>query len=124
MARRYRRFRPWMLNGHRRDINWRVKRVIVRGINHGLTVTSTRRGPRFPGDKSWHTQGRAVDMAGPWAAMVRFQCSELARFRRFRKHKEIIGPDNRAIVLRGRETDLTEGTGLETQHDTHVHIAV
>lgn len=118
---KYRRFRPWMLNGHPGNVSWRVKRAIVRGVNAGLTVTSTTGGNHAPG--SYHYRGRAVDMAGPWAAMVRFQYRELSRFRRWRKHVEIIGPDNHAIVLRGGETDLVEGSPLETNHDTHVHWA-
>jgi hypothetical protein len=59
--------------------------------------------------------------------LVKFQKSELSRFRRRLspvRHKEILGPDNGAIVLRGYETDLSEGTGLEQAHDNHVHIAI
>jgi hypothetical protein len=120
----YVRFQSWMLNGHSGNISWRMKRVIVRGINHGLVTTSTRRDPRFPGDNSYHRLGRAVDMASTSRAkMVAFQRSELRRFRRWGAHKEIIGPDNQWIVLRGREVDLQDGSPLEDQHDNHVHIA-
>lgn len=119
--RRYRRFRKWMLRGHPGNIKWRVKRAIVRGANHGLYVTSTTGGRHAP--NSYHYQGRAVDMGGSWDNMARFQRSELKRFRRWRRIKELIGPDNKAIVLRGRETDLVEGTPLEQAHDNHVHWA-
>lgn len=118
----YKRFRPWMLNGHPGNVSWRVKRVIVRGVNHGLVVTSTTGGAHA--STSYHYQSRAVDMGGPRDAMVRFQRSELRRFRRWHKHVEIIGPDNQAIVLRGAEADLQEGTVLEQMHDTHVHLAM
>lgn len=119
--RQYVRFQKWMLNGHPGNITWRVKRAIVRGVNHGLYVTSTTGGRHAPG--SYHYKGRAVDMGGSWDNMARFQWSELRRFRRWRKIVELIGPDNEPIVLRGRETDLVEGTPLEQQHDTHVHWA-
>lgn len=120
----YIRFHKWMLNGHSGDISWRCKRAIVRGVNHELVVTSTRRMPRFPGDDSYHIYGRAVDLASRSRInMVSFQRAELKRFRRWHKHMEIIGPDNQAIVLKGSETDLVEGTPLEDEHDNHVHLA-
>lgn len=116
------RFHFWMLNGHPGNVRWRVKRAIVRGVNRGLYVTSTTDGTHAPG--SYHYSGRAVDMgANTRAKMVSHQLAELKRFRRWHRHKEIIGPDNRAIVLRGAETDLAEGTSLEQMHDNHVHVA-
>lgn len=116
------RFRSSMLNGHPGDINWRCKRAIVRGVNAGLYVTSTTDGGHAPG--SYHYQGRAVDMGGRTREkMVRFQLAELKRYRRWHKHREIIGPDNAGIVLRGAEVDLSEGTPLEQMHDNHVHVA-
>ena len=118
-----------MLSGHPGNISWRMKRVVVRGVNHGLKVTSTTGGVHAPG--SYHYRGRAVDFGHqrPGTAearreLVAFQKSELSRYRRWRQHKEIIGPDNGAIVLRGYETDLSEGTALEQAHDNHVHIAI
>jgi hypothetical protein len=117
-------------NGHPRNVTWQIRRVITRGNRAGLVVTSTTGGvhaafsyhrPIFGARRN---RGRAVDMAGSRAAMVSFQKAEVRRFRRFRRHKEIIGPDNAAIVLRQQETNLVEGTGLETQHDNHVHIAI
>jgi hypothetical protein len=118
----YIRFHSWMLNGHPGNVTWRIKRVIVRGINHGLYVTSTTDGRHTTG--SYHYSGRAVDMAANTRErMVRFQLDELKRFRRWHRHREIIGPDNRAVVLRGVETDLAEGSGLEQMHDNHCHIA-
>jgi len=117
-----RRFQSSMLNGHPRPSSWRVRRAIVRGVNAGLYVTSTTDGQHATG--SYHYSGRAVDMAANTRArMVAFQRDELRRFRRWHKHREIIGPDNEAIVLRGSETALAEGTPLETMHDNHVHLA-
>jgi hypothetical protein len=128
----HRRFKPWMLSGNAGNISWRMKRVVVRGVNAGLKVTSTTGGTHAPG--SYHYQGRAVDFGHvrPGTAearreLVKFQKSELSRFRRRLspvRHKEILGPDNQAIVLRGYETDLSEGTGLEQAHDNHVHVAI
>jgi hypothetical protein len=115
------RFKSWMLNGKPGNVSWRIKRVIVRGVNHGLYTTSTTGGQHAAG--SYHYSGRAVDMAGTREEMVRFQRGELQRHRRWRRHREIIGPDNEAILLRGSEADLQEGTALESMHDTHVHIA-
>lgn len=113
-----------MLNGHSGDVTRRVKRAIVRGTNAGLVVTSTRRASRFVGDNSFHMSGHAVDMAATSRArMVAFQRKELWRFRRWHNHKEILGPDNNAVVLGGVETDLQEGNPLENQHDNHVHLA-
>jgi hypothetical protein len=117
-------------NGKPKNVTWQIRRVISRGNRAGLVVTSTTGGTHAT--YSYHrpvfgprrNRGRAVDMAGSRAAMVRFQKSELARFRRFRRHKEIIGPDNAAIVLRKQESDLPEGTALEQAHDNHVHIAI
>lgn len=117
-------------NGRPKNVTWKVRRIISRGNRAGLVVTSTTGGKHAT--FSYHrpvfglrrNRGRAVDMAGTRAQMVAFQRSELRRFRRFRQHKEIIGPDNRAIVLRQQETDLVEGTSLEQAHDTHVHIAI
>jgi hypothetical protein len=116
-------------NGHPTNVTWRIRRVINRGNRAGLRVTSTTGGVHAT--FSYHrpvfglrrNKGRAVDMAGTRAQMVAFQNAELRRFRRWRQHKEIIGPDNRAIVLRQQETDLLEGTTLEEAHDNHVHVA-
>lgn len=117
-------------NGHPTNVTWKIRRVVGRANRAGLYVTSTTGGVHAT--YSYHrpvfgprrNKGRAVDVAGPRSKMVAFQVSELKRFRRFRRHVEIIGPDNRAIVLRGQETDLSEGSGLEQQHDNHVHIAI
>lgn len=119
------------------NVTPKLRAAIMRGFAKGLVPTSTL---RFPvGGGSWHQardvkgRGRAVDMGlrrGLIATllgrrrMVRFQLAELERHRASRPHwQELLGPDNSAAVLKGAETDLREGTFLEEQHDTHVHIA-
>jgi hypothetical protein len=123
MPRHY-RFRPWMLNGHPGDIDRATKRVIVRGINHGLVVTSTTGGRHATG--SWHKTrplGKAVDMAGPGTeAEIDFQ-RDLIEDLGPGRFNEIFGPDNRANVKNGARITLVEGSGLEQQHDTHIHVA-
>lgn len=119
-------------------VNDGCKRGIVRGYARGLVPTSTTAGSHAPG--SFHLQrndqdeGEAVDLGliethiGTEYGrdkMVNHQRAELHRFRAGHEPRmvELIGPDNAAIVLRGRETDLVEGTALETAHDNHVHEA-
>lgn len=123
-------------NGRPTNVTWQIRRVITRANRANLVVTSTTGGKHAT--FSYHrpvfglrrNRGRAVDLApkpgtrDPRGTMVAFQKAELRRFRRFRRHKEILGPDNAAIVLRQQETDLIEGTDLEQNHDTHVHIAI
>lgn len=124
---RYRKFEPWMLNGNPGNISRACQRFIVRAVNAGLHVTSTTGGRHAP--NSYHKarwlgrrwgKGRAVDVAGPWSLMVRFQRQEHDRGRRYR---ELYGPDNTANRRNSRAYRLAEGSGLETQHDTHVHAA-
>jgi hypothetical protein len=127
MARRHFRFRPWMLNGHPGNITRACKRVIVRGVNHGLVVTSTTDGQHAP--TSWHRFGKAVDFglrrdlvgtAEGRARMVKFQRFLVKRKRRFH---EVFGPDNTLNVKNGRRITLPDGSPLEDQHDNHVHAA-
>lgn len=115
----------------------KLRKAIMRATAAGLRCSSTK---RFPvGGGSWHQardergRGRAADLGLPPSLigtskgrdrLVAFQKAELARFRHSRpRWQEVIGPDNRAIVLKGAETDLVEGTFLENQHDNHVHLA-
>lgn len=120
------------------NVNDACKRAIVRGYARGLVPTSTT---RPVGASSYHSQrnaqgeGMAVDLGvveyevGPTAAgrrrMVEHQRAEHRLYARGELDRmvELIGPDNHAIVLRDRQTDLGEGTPLETQHDNHVHEA-
>lgn len=133
MARRF-RFERSMLNGHPGNVARAVRRVIVRGVNHGLIVTSTTDGVHAP--RSWHKilpprnwRGRAVDFGHrrpgtpeARAALVAFQ-RDLIQTHGADKFHEIYGPDNAANVKNGVIVPLVEGTPLETQHDTHVHVA-
>jgi hypothetical protein len=118
------RFKPWMLNGHPGNITIPVKRVIVRGINHGLVVTSTTDGGHAT--TSFHfvkPKGKAVDMAGPGVeAEIEFQ-RDLIKHNGAARFNEIFGPDNFANVKNGQRITLVEGSGLEQMHDTHIHVA-
>lgn len=70
-----------------------------------------------PGERGW-SEGRR--------RLVSFQRKEHWRHTQkggYGDVIELIGPDNRLIILRDRETDLLEGSPLETQHDNHVHLA-
>lgn len=112
--------------------NAAVRRAVRRGYAAGLVVTSTTNGRHAPG--SYHYLGDAVDQglipgeigtAKGRRRLVRFQRAEIARWRRGRLTRllELIGPDNEAVILRGGETDLVDGTPLENEHDNHVHEA-
>lgn len=121
---KYRRFKPWMLNGRSGNISLACRRFIVRAVNAGLTVTSTTGGGHAVGSYHWprarNYRGRAVDVAGPYSRMVAFQRAEARRPRRFH---ELFGPSNTANVKNGRTVTLAEGSALESNHDTHVHAA-
>jgi hypothetical protein len=130
-----RMFRYYGVDPH---VNDGCRRFVARGYADGLVPTSSRRWP--VGTNSYHNMrnangdGKAVDMGlierhiGTRYGrdkMVRFQRAEEAAFARgHRDHMiELIGPDNDAVVLDGRQTNLVEGTPLENQHDNHVHGA-
>lgn len=120
-------------------VNAACRRAVVRAYADGLVPTSTRRLPvsrtaSFHQRRNSRGEGMAVDFGlierhiGTRYGrdkMVAFQRAELRRdrSRAILGLTELIGPDNEAIILRGRETDLVEGTALEQQHDTHVHEA-
>lgn len=123
---KYRRFRPWMLNGRPGNISRACKRFIVRATNAGLVVTSTTGGQHAPGSYhkprrigAWIGKGRAVDVAGAPERMRAFQRREYMQRRR--RYRELIGPINHANVKNMAPWDLAEGTALEQQHDNHVH---
>lgn len=128
------RYSHWMLHyygGIPHDVSDSVKRAVRRGYAHLLVVTATRNGVHSA--TSLHKFGRAVDLGnilkhvGPTAEgrrrLVHHQRIEFEEWRRGdRPHlQELIGPDNRMIVLRGRWAPLPEGNPLENQHDNHVH---
>lgn len=114
-------FQPWMLNGHPGNVSLAVKRVIVRGVQAGLVVTSTTDG-RSHSRNSYHYRnpGEAVDMAGPYRKMVTFQLQEARDSGRW---KELIGPLNYPTVKHGVRWTQREGTPLENSHDNHIHAA-
>lgn len=123
-----------MLNGCPGNINRRCRRVIIRGVNHGLVVTATTNGTHAPG--SWHRilpprnfLGAAVDF-GHMRPGTKEAREEEAAFQRdlIRTHgakafRELFGPDNGWNVRNGVRVPLGEGTPLESQHDNHVHVA-
>ena len=117
-------------------VNADCRKAICRAYAAGLVPTSTLRtgsGGSYHNQRDANGDGRGVDfglrrqLVGTQrglARMIKFQRQEHWRRRAGKIDPiELIGPDNRLIVLRGRETDLAEGTGLEQQHDNHVHEA-
>lgn len=123
---RHFRFKRSMLNGHPGNVTLAVKRVIVRGTNGGLIVTSTTDGRHAP--RSFHNSGRAVDLghARPGTPEARY---ELVRFQRFLLKRfgaaafiELFGPDNQSNVKNGGRVALDEGSALENAHDNHDHV--
>lgn len=115
--------------GVRGNVSSAVKRFIMRGYAAGLVVTSTTGGSHAPG--SFHPQGRAADLglrrseigtARGLRKMRKFQRQEFAR-RGSTHPQELIGPDNRVNILRGRPQPIAEGSALEQAHDNHIHGA-
>jgi hypothetical protein len=106
-----------------------VKKAITRAYAKDLVPTATTNGVHAP--MSLHSIGHAVDIgcrnpADPKqrANLLRFQRGEHWRAQTGRvKYQEILGPINSLVVLRGKFTDLSEGSALEEQHDNHVHVA-
>jgi hypothetical protein len=92
----------------------------MRGVACHLVVTSTTGGRHAPGSYHSYRPGRAVDMAGTRDHMVEFQRQCYANPARYR---EVFGPANRLCVKNGVRIRLAEGSGLENQHDSHVHVA-
>lgn len=125
-----------MLRGHPGNIARAVRRIIVRGVNHGLIVTFTTDGSHAPG--SWHKilpprnlLGRAVDLgvipllvgtAEARRRLVAFQAFLIDTFGPGTFH-ELFGPDNSLCVKNGVRITLLEGSDLEDMHDNHVHVA-
>jgi lysozyme len=127
---RHLRFKRSMLNGHPGNVTRAVRRVIIRGVNQGLVVTSTTDGGHSR--TSWHftKPGGAVDFGLPAhligtdagrALMVAFQGWLLAQGAS--NYHELFGPDNALNVKNGVKITLPDGSALENQHDNHVHVA-
>lgn len=123
-------------NDKRDNVNIYCKRAVVRGYSRWLVVTSTTDGVHAPG--SYHNvvngKGRAIDLglhprligtARGRARLVSYQRAEFDAWRQGKRPhlRELIGPDNNAIVLKGVHSPLSEGSPLENQHDNHVHEA-
>jgi hypothetical protein len=119
-------YEPWMANGHEGyNLTSRAKELLVVAvIRYGLTCTSIT---RSWGTGSFHeripTQG--FDCAG--ARMVEFQRD--LRAGRIGGYSigdllELFGPDNAACADNGAPYSMSEGSGIETLHDTHVHVFV
>lgn len=133
------RFHEWMLRGHPGDITRAVKRVIVRGHNHGLIVTSTTDGKHAPTSFHFTEPGQAVDLGNKLRCrrggcvgavpgtvkarklMVEFQRFLVEKFGCAAFH-ELYGPNNRLNCRKGRRVTLDEGSALEENHDSHVHV--
>ena len=121
-------------DGHPPIPGRRIAACVKRAHGYGLVVTSTTDGQHAPG--SYHGQKRAIDVGFSAkdlqrlppeirrAKLVSFQRREFNNFKRSPdSYREIIGPDNNMIVLRGAHCPLAEGTRLEQQHDDHVHVS-
>jgi hypothetical protein len=120
-------FESWMANGHPTNISTGTKAAIARGVQHGLYTTSTTDGSSHTPSSnhySWNHPdglGHAVDMGGTYSNMVAWQQSEANRGEDLR---ELIGPDNSLAYSGGTRYTTSEGSGLESAHDNHVHRAL
>lgn len=117
-------------------VNRGTRRAARRACASWLVVTSTTDGVHAPG--SYHNPvggyGRAGDFGVPdrfvgtsegRRRLVAYQRKEFNAWKRGKRPNmvELIGPDNYMVVLRGVHSPLSEGSGLENQHDNHVHQA-
>lgn len=127
---RYFAFHRRFFNGHPRNVTLAVRRVIVRGVNHGLVVTATTDGLHSATSFHHTKPGKAVDLgvepklAGTPEARKREVAFQRFLLKRFgaRAFLELFGPDNAANVKNGVQFTLPEGAPLENQHDNHVHV--
>lgn len=125
-------------NGVDPNVTPGCRRYIARGYGRGLVPTSTTGGQHAPGSyhgrRDVHGRGQAVDLGlrreeiGTAKGLRRMRNYQLAEYRawirgRRANLRELIGPDNDAIVLRDSHSPLPEGSALEQQHDNHVHGA-
>lgn len=110
-------------NGHPKNVTGAIREVIEEANDLGLYVTSTTDGVHSP--TSYHSSGRAVDVAAP---MTTAGIKLMKKFQRRANKKwpgarEIFGPDNTAFIKNGQKYTIREGDPLEDQHDNHVHVA-
>lgn len=114
------------LNGHP-DVTHKLYPIIMEAVARGLVVTSTRDGGHAP--NSYHYVSRAVDF-GRAGGFRSWFLPRLVAFQRHLHHAhgrnltELFGPSNRANRKYGKAITLPEGSGLETLHDDHVHVAI
>ncbi len=118
-------------------VNLACKKFIIRSYAKGLVPTSTARPvgtPSYHSRRDSNGDALAVDMGlvrkeigtrRGRRRMVAVQRSEYSAFLVGKRPRmiELIGPDNKAVVLRGTQSTLDEGSALETAHDNHLHAA-
>lgn len=113
-------FEPWMANGYPYEsLSAGCEAFIVRGVDAGLHVTSTKRNW---GGNSFHEVWKAVDMAAGWDTMVAFQRREFTE-RPGGFYLELLGPTNSQMLKNNQPWTAAEGSYLEDLHDSHVHGA-
>lgn len=119
------RWSPAFLNG-KPDVEKALHPYIMEAVARGLCVTSTTGGKHAP--NSFHYSRRAVDIGRDTFTPLSY-----ARLIAFQRHlhkthgrhlTELFGPSNYANRKWGRPLRLAEGSGLESLHDNHVHVAI
>jgi len=94
----------------------------------GLTMTSGQRGPRFPGDKSLHISGRAMDFSNvPAGTRGSAQMDKFAQ-EMIKKYggslKQLIYTPLGFGISNKKRVDLSHwGEGTNNAHYDHVHVA-
>lgn len=93
----------------------------------GLTMTSGQRGPQYPGDKSYHISGRAMDFSGTPQQMAAFANYMIANYGS--QLKELIYSGAAYNVLNGVLGPAIDQPGSAYSsaqagyHGDHVHVA-
>jgi len=104
-----------------------VRREIMRGVAAGLIVTSTTGGKHAATSYHKYEPGRAVDLGhrrpGTTAARVALVRHQRACALHPERYVELFGPSSRDCVKNHQHIALTEESGLENQHDNHLHVA-
>lgn len=128
---RHEGFQPYMANGNPHEkLTAEAKHAIYLDFRGGLYVTSTYEGHSGDGVHSTssghYLENQPDDKARCWDAgassrgpMVKAQNREAKRAGPY--CVELIGPDNDANYKNGIRYTLSEGSALETMHDTHKH---
>lgn len=91
----------------------------------GLMMTSGRRGPRYPGDRSLHISGRAEDYSngtGPTPEQLKYAQEMVKRYGR--SLTQLIYTPLGYGISNGRRVPLSYwGEATNNQHYNHVHVA-